>query len=38
MQVNHEINKAEAAKAFWKTREFDPVSVSYVDGDKETQF
>ena len=36
MQVNHEINKAEAAKAFWKTREFDPVSVSYVDGDKET--
>ena len=31
MQINHEINKAEAAKAFWKTREFDPVAITYVD-------
>ena len=38
MQVNDEINKVEAAKAFWKTREFDPVTVAYVDGDQETKF
>lgn len=38
MQVNQEINKVEAAKAFWKTREFDPVAIAYVDGDQETKF
>jgi len=38
MQVNDEIHKNEAAKTFWKTRDFDPVTVAYIDGDKEKTF
>ena len=38
MQVNDEIMRAEAAKTFWKTRDFDPIAITYVDGDKEKNF
>ena len=35
MEVNEEVLRAEAAKTFWKTREFDPIQITYVDSDKE---
>ena len=38
MEVNNEVHRAEAAKAFWKTREYDPISVTYVDEEKEKKF
>ena len=38
MEVNEEVLRAEAAKTFWKTREFDPIQITYVDSDKEKQF
>lgn len=38
MQVNEEVLRAEAAKAFWKIREYDPISVAYVDEEKERNF
>ena len=38
MQVNDEIMRTEAAKTFWKTRDFDPIAITYVDGDKEKNF
>jgi len=31
MQVNDDILRTEAAKTFWKTREYDPIAVTYVD-------
>ena len=37
-QTNLDIAKAEAAKEFWKTRDFDPIRGQYFDGDKETTF
>ena len=30
--------RAEAAKTFWKTRDFDPIASTFVDVDKEKQF
>lgn len=30
--------RAEAAKTYWKTREFDPISVQLVDEEKEKKF
>ena len=36
--LNSEIQKTEAAKLFWKQRDFDPIVGSYVDEDKEKQF
>ena len=38
MQVNEDILRNEAAKTYWRTREFDPVVGSYVDSEKEEQF
>lgn len=38
MQVNEDILRTEAAKTYWKTREFDPISVKYVDQDAETNY
>ena len=38
MQVNDEILKAEAAKTFWQTRDFDPIAIAYVDDDREKKF
>ena len=38
MQVNQEILKNEAAVQYWKTHNFDPVAVSYVDADVENKF
>jgi hypothetical protein len=38
MEVNEDVLRTEAAKTFWKTREFDPISVNYVDQDKEKVF
>lgn len=37
-QLNEEIFRAEAAKAYWKIRDFDPVAGSFVDEDKEKTF
>lgn len=30
--------RAEAAKTYWKTREFDPIQVKLVDEEKEKKF
>jgi len=38
MQLNDDIMRTEAAKVFWKTRDFDPVTGSFVDEDKEKKF
>ena len=38
MHVNQEILKTEAAKKYWQTHNFDPVSGSYVDEDIEKKF
>ena len=38
MQLNEEIMRAEAAKTYWKTREFDPIQVKLVDEEKEKKF
>ena len=35
MNLNEDILRAEAAKTYWKTREFDPIAVTYVDQEKE---
>ena len=36
--TNLEIMKAEAAKSFWKTRDYDPIRGQFYDGDKEKSF
>ena len=36
--LNTEIQRAEAAKTYWKTREFDPISVKLVDEEREKKF
>ena len=38
VNANQDILRAEAAKVYWKTREFDPIQVSYIDKDKEKDF
>lgn len=38
MQVNDDILRTEAAKTFWKTREYDPIAVTYVDQEAEKKF
>ena len=38
MSLNEDILRTEAAKTYWKTRDFDPVVGSYVDEDKEKTF
>jgi len=38
MQVNSDILKNEAAQQYWKTHNFDPVAVSYVDAEAEKDF
>lgn len=38
MNLNEEILRTEAAKTYWKTREFDPISVQLVDENKEKKF
>ena len=38
MNVNDEVLRTEAAKAFWKTREYDPIAVRLVDEEKEKKF
>ena len=38
MEVNDQVNRAEAAKTYWKTREYDPISVTYVDPEAEKRF
>ena len=38
MQLNEEIMRAEAAKTYWKTRDFDPIQVKLVDEEKEKKF
>ena len=38
MQLNEDILRAEAAKTYWKVRDFDPVVGAYVDEDKEKTF
>ena len=38
MQVNDDVLRTEAAKTYWKTRDFDPVSIAYVDQEVETKF
>ena len=35
IQINEDILRAEAAKTYWKTREFDPIAITYVDQEKE---
>ena len=30
--------RTEAAKTYWKTRDFDPVAISYVDQEAEARF
>lgn len=35
VQANEEIMRAEAAKMFWKDRDFDPIAIQYVDREKE---
>lgn len=36
--ANQEISKAEAAKEFWRTRDYDPIRGQYYDTEKETTF
>ena len=38
MQLNDEILRTEAARTYWKTREFDPIAVTLVDEEKEKKF
>lgn len=38
LNANDDILRAEAAKTYWKTRDFDPIAISYVDDEKEKQF
>ena len=38
VQVNEDVLRAEAAKTYWKTREFDPIAITYVDQEKEKAF
>ena len=38
MQVNQDIMKVEAAKQYWKTHNFDPVAITYVDNEAELKF
>ena len=38
MEVNDLVNRAEAAKAYWKTREYDPIAITYVDPEVEKKF
>ena len=38
MNANDDILRTEAAKQFWKTRDFDPIAATYVDEDKEKTF
>jgi hypothetical protein len=37
-EVNAEIQRAEAAKEFWRTRDYDPIRAEFYDGDKEKTF
>jgi hypothetical protein len=36
--ADEEILRAEAAKKFWKTHEFDPVNCKFYDDKKEEKF
>ena len=36
--LNDEILRTEAAKMYWKQRDFDPVMGAFVDEDKEKEF
>jgi len=36
--IDKEAYKQQAAELFWKTHDYDPVTVSYVDPDKEDEF
>lgn len=38
VQTNDEIMKAEAAKRYWKTHDYDLLQGKYCDGIKETTF
>jgi hypothetical protein len=38
LQANEDILRVEAAKIYWKTREYDPIAIKYVDGSKEQMF
>lgn len=38
VQVNEDMLRAEAAKTYWKTREFDPIAITYVDQQKEIAY
>ena len=38
MEVNDQVLRTEAAKAFWKTRDFDPIAGRLVDEEKEKKF
>jgi len=37
-QLNDDIYRAEAAQKFWKTRDYNPLSIEYYDKEKETTF
>jgi len=36
--TDEQICRAEAAKKYWKTHDFDPINCIYYSGDKETDF
>ena len=37
-QANIDIQRMEAAKAFWNTHDFDPINAEYFDKQKEGEF
>ena len=37
-EANLDIARAEAAKEFWRTRDYDPIRGQYFDEEKETKF
>ncbi len=38
MNANDDILRTEAAKQYWRTRDFDPIAATYVDEGKEKTF
>ena len=37
-QANNDIQRLEAAQAFWNTHDFDPLNAQYFDKEKEVDF
>lgn len=38
VKANFEIQKLTAAKNYWKTHDYDPILVKYIDDDKEKDY